>query len=272
MCYCLLAAVTASFCVLAFGNVRSTGPIEQQFVEESPFEGSLIGQPNPALAGIEALYVFVDVPDNEPNERILLWKELDEKVEQKLKAVDIKVLPKSFSKGRVILYTSLGAPAVKIVTNTLKLDDSQRYVVHIQTSLARTMTLPNQHNLLLNADVWKVKPVMKLVSADNFSAAVTGAVMKQVDAFIYACLAANQKHVRPTDVTDMGTAIEKELIKPLPKPAISIYNYVASKNSKVFHRPECSSTAKISPNNLIGYDNRADAIESGKRPCKRCKP
>ena len=168
--YFVLAAVTGIFCVLTFGNVKSPPAIERRVMDEPPFEPSLIGQPNPALARIKALYVVVEGPDNEPNERILFWKELDEEVEQKLKAVGIKLLPKSFRKGRMILYTSLGAPAVKIAIDMLKLDDSQRYVLHIQTSLTRTMTLPNQHNMLLNADVWKVKPVMKLVSAENFSA------------------------------------------------------------------------------------------------------
>jgi micrococcal nuclease len=48
--------------------------------------------------------------------------------------------------------------------------------------------------------------------------------------------------------------------------------YVASKNSKVFHRPDCKWVKKISPKNLIGFKTREEAIRSGRRPCKTCKP
>jgi len=50
------------------------------------------------------------------------------------------------------------------------------------------------------------------------------------------------------------------------------WNYVASKNSKVFHRPDCESAKKIAPGNLIGFKSREEAINSGRRPCKVCKP
>ena len=48
--------------------------------------------------------------------------------------------------------------------------------------------------------------------------------------------------------------------------------YVASKNSKVFHRPDCKWAKRISPKNLIGFKPREEAIRSGRRPCKRCRP
>lgn len=50
------------------------------------------------------------------------------------------------------------------------------------------------------------------------------------------------------------------------------YKYVASKNSKVFHYPGCSSAKRIKPENLIGYRSWTEATKAGRRPCKRCKP
>jgi len=50
------------------------------------------------------------------------------------------------------------------------------------------------------------------------------------------------------------------------------WQYVASKNSKVFHRPSCKWVKKIKPGNLIGFSSRAEAVKSGRRPCKSCKP
>jgi S1-C subfamily serine protease len=48
--------------------------------------------------------------------------------------------------------------------------------------------------------------------------------------------------------------------------------YVASKNSKVFHRPDCKAAEKISENNLLRFATRDAAIRAGKRPCTECKP
>jgi micrococcal nuclease len=50
------------------------------------------------------------------------------------------------------------------------------------------------------------------------------------------------------------------------------WEYVASKKSKVFHRPDCTWVKKISPNNLIGFRSREEAIKSGRRPCRSCRP
>jgi methylphosphotriester-DNA--protein-cysteine methyltransferase len=48
--------------------------------------------------------------------------------------------------------------------------------------------------------------------------------------------------------------------------------YVASKNSAVFHKPDCRWAKNISAGNLVGYSSREEATNSGKRPCKTCKP
>ncbi len=47
--------------------------------------------------------------------------------------------------------------------------------------------------------------------------------------------------------------------------------YVASKNSKVFHRAGCKSAAKISEKNLVHYNTRDEAIAARKKPCHECK-
>ena len=50
------------------------------------------------------------------------------------------------------------------------------------------------------------------------------------------------------------------------------WKYVASRNSKVFHRPDCKWVKKISLKNLIGFKSREEAIRSGRRPCRSCEP
>lgn len=50
------------------------------------------------------------------------------------------------------------------------------------------------------------------------------------------------------------------------------YKYAASKDSEVFHYIDCSNVARIKPENLILFKTRKEAIASGRRLCKTCKP
>jgi len=250
--YCLILAIAAGIlCIPAFG--RTELPESHQ-----PF---LIGRPNPSLAGIEELYVIIVPPDSKPNKDGLVWEKLEAKAAHKLKESGIKcVTPRS-----------LPIPHLTVHIEMLKLLDSQKYVFHIQTSLKRTVALPAHRNLHLVVDVWKTEPTMQTVSIQRMPAKVTEVVLEQVEAFIHAYLVANPKVVPPADANNVTTT-SKEKTRPKPKPAVAKYKYVASKNSKVFHKPDCSSARRIKPKNLVRYNSRAEAIQAGKRPCKRCKP
>jgi curli biogenesis system outer membrane secretion channel CsgG len=59
---------------------------------------------------------------------------------------------------------------------------------------------------------------------------------------------------------------------PTPVQPIATCNYVASKNSDVFHHPWCSYVQAIKPENKICFSTREEAIGSGRRPCSVCKP
>ncbi|MFV1952020.1 MAG: thermonuclease family protein [Nitrospinota bacterium] len=48
--------------------------------------------------------------------------------------------------------------------------------------------------------------------------------------------------------------------------------YVASKNSTVFHNSNCGHAKQIKSYNLIIFETRKEAAESGRRPCKFCRP
>lgn len=223
----------------------------------------LIGRAYPALAQIEQLYAVVVPPDSEPNKDGLVWEELEAKIARKLKEAGIKH----------VKTASLPRPELRINVDMLKLSDSRRYVFHIQTSLMRLVTLPAQRNPHFQVDVWKTKSLMQMVSAKNMPAKVTDAVIEQVEVFIQAYLTANPKDKQPApaDANDVSAVI-KEQLKPPAKSVQAEYKYVASKNSKVFHKPDCSSAKRIKPENLTGYNNRNEALKAGKRPCKRCKP
>jgi len=50
------------------------------------------------------------------------------------------------------------------------------------------------------------------------------------------------------------------------------YKYVASKYSKVFHYIWCPLARKIAEKNRIYFKTREEAIKSGRRPCRKCRP
>jgi|GEM_PF-4317475 len=58
---------------------------------------------------------------------------------------------------------------------------------------------------------------------------------------------------------------------PSEPPPGGVY-YCGSKQSDVFHLSTCGSASQISPENLVIYGSREEAIQKGKRPCKKCNP
>lgn len=48
--------------------------------------------------------------------------------------------------------------------------------------------------------------------------------------------------------------------------------YWSSSKSDKFHRPTCRWAQKISPYNLVTFKTREDALRTGLKPCKECKP
>ena len=235
--YLILATAAAILCVPALGK-----------------------RANPTLAGIDEFYVFIVLPpDSEPNKDGLVWEELQRKVEHTLKEAGVKyVKPRS-----------LPTPELRIYIDMLKLVDAGKYVFRIQTSLGRTVFLLKRPRLHLPADVWWTKPAMQVVSIENMPAKVTEVVLHQVNRFIESYLAANQPGTGVGDVNDVNVAL---MIAATKRASPAEYKFVASKNSNVFHRPDCSSAKRIKPANLVGYSSREETLKAGKRPCKRCKP
>jgi endonuclease YncB( thermonuclease family) len=59
--------------------------------------------------------------------------------------------------------------------------------------------------------------------------------------------------------------IEEIVIDEIP-------DYLASKNSKVFHHSTCRLAGTISEKNIVRFENKNAVIQTGRRPCKICKP
>ncbi|NLY75980.1 MAG: nuclease [Firmicutes bacterium] len=52
----------------------------------------------------------------------------------------------------------------------------------------------------------------------------------------------------------------------------AITGYRSSSKSNKFHRPSCRWAQRISPQNLLIFESREEALKAGYEPCKECKP
>jgi len=254
--YFLLLAVVAGFlCSSVWGEER---------LHEEDYGSVLLSRPNPALAGIEQLAVVIVPSGAEPNMARLVETEVGTRVIERLNKAGIKIVA-------AIGGDILNIVELRINVDMLKLADSQQYAFHIQTSLSRAVCLSEKQRFSFKADVWNTEPVMRVASAQNMSQEVTRVVMEQVEAFIHAYLAANPKGAEITKSNNIST-VPKKGVEAVAKPIAAEHRYIASKNGKVFHNPNCSSAERIKPENRVFYNSRQDAINAGKRPCKLCNP
>lgn len=75
----------------------------------------------------------------------------------------------------------------------------------------------------------------------------------------------NQSSQMPETVSGQDTAVGKYEDK-------TEVNYCANKNSKVFHKPDCTSVEKTKKENRVYFSDREELIKKGYTPCKRCNP
>ena len=253
--YCFILVVFA-------GILRFSSLCDAELLQSD--QSGVIAQPNPALTGINAIFVAIDAQGIDPNNSAWIHEHLDWKLIDSLQKSDITVNPSMGGNFR-------DSATLRVTLNWLNLQSSQRRVFHSQISLERMVFLPRQPDLYFGADVWKSKPVMQAVLVEEMPDKVTDVVLEQVEAFIHTYLASNPPNKQPADANDISIVL-KEQAKPIAKSTPAKYEYVASKNSQVFHKPGCRWAENISENNLVRYDSREEAIKAGKRPCKSCKP
>ena len=269
--YLILAAVFTILAVPALAKVELPLP-------ETPAR-ILIGRPFPALTAIEQLYIELRSDTRISHVGITTLQDIHEKVEHKLVEANIKIISRPFLDSRPTSFLTDVEPfrvaKLRIDISTLRLKNFQQYIFRIQTSLARHVYLTKDSSWSIKADVWKAEPVMQVVSAENMPAAVTKVVLQQVDAFTAAWLEANPPGRQPPDVNDIAVALPTvpgKQTKPPVKLTTAEHKYVASKNSKVFHKADCRWVKSIKPKNIVTYSTRDKATKAGKRPCKLCSP
>lgn len=218
---------------------------------------------NAPLSGLKTVQLLIISP---------FKKTIRTDIERELRQASIRVV--GFETRHInnrIVITNKETPIFYVKLNTYKHPYLQLYSYACKVALIERVSLKRDGNVTCLAQTWWTPVLVGTASKDQMPGAIQSCVGGRLMEFIGAYLAANPPGTRPSATNDIAVKPEK-LTKPDAKRTVAEYKYVASKNSKVFHKPECSWAKRISPKNLVGYSSRGEAIQAGKRPCKMCKP
>lgn len=220
---------------------------------------------NKSLVGINKMVVDVCLLVKFDEAQGIKDEDITKEISQQLREAGIKVVD------RADLSQAPGQARLELIIKGYQLPGQRNDILSLDLRFNQKASLARNPEIEVNATTWELTRLAD-GRGHRFTEAIQGNVRIMVNEFIRDCRAANPKDTAPADVNDVSTAIPKKRPEPIAKPAPAEYEYVASKNSKVFHKPDCSSAKRISPKNLVGFDGRGEAVETGRRPCKRCKP
>jgi hypothetical protein len=236
---CLLAMLLA-------GPTATANPVEaERFDFTEP--GFLISR-NEVLADVNQVCAVLVT-----GESSIDYEPLQAQVVEKLRAEGIE---------HVECQTGV-TPRLHVHVEVVSLAGHDLSVYRVQTALSRIVTFTDHRELRVQADVWRLRPVMKAIPDANLSDALTDAVLTQVEVFAGECRAAHRLQETRVSVEEDPSAANPEADQ---------VRFVASRNSSVFHRADCPSVLRIAEGNLVTYATRDKAIAAGKRPCKSCQP
>jgi hypothetical protein len=241
-----------------------------------------------ALQGVKEIVPYVTMYWTGERPSDDLAEDIEKQAEEKLKGAGfetcsnepneamIKVLEQRIAgQYNHLRWRSINLPELMIRIYVIKHQDSGTCVFNVQTSLARKVYTAQPPRKAMKAEVWRIDVGPSATNAENFKAAVSETVLSQVKAFIAAYQKANSsiKELVSESREKQDAVVPITAKREARKSATEAEGYyVASKNSRVFHNPNCYAAKRIMPKNLVKYSSRERALQDGKRPCKICKP
>jgi hypothetical protein len=187
-----------------------------------------------------------------------------------INSLDVEDVKKQFGSGSNVKIRQPGFPELRLDTEIMPLADANQFIIRVQVSLSKKLPLSRSSSYYVMADVWKREPAIRAVSSANLLQTLMDIALEQVRAFISAKSSAQKAGPGQISPEFIESSVEIKTGSVEQKKAES--KYVASKNGKVFHKPDCPSAKKILPKNLVTYATRDEAVKAGKRPCERCNP
>jgi phosphatidylserine/phosphatidylglycerophosphate/cardiolipin synthase-like enzyme len=186
-------------------------------------------------------------------------------------------------------YGFTSTPIAKALVNAHKrgvkieviLDKSQRTEKYSEADFLRNMGIPvriDARHQIAHNKVMVIDDGTVITGSFNFTKAAEEKNAENLlvirDKAVAAKYTANWKaHAEHSEAYEREKSYSEKHREPVPTAQAAQDGFVASANSKVFHRPAgCKSAAKIADKNLIRYATREEAVKAGKRPCDECSP
>jgi hypothetical protein len=193
-------------------------------------------------------------------------QDIQENIVQQLEQAGIKILPGQ------LWGTAPGRCRLKVLVKVYKPSDLDTFIYNLKVYFVQTVALERIPEAKIDAVTWELAWLAH-GSKSRITEAVPANLKIMTDNFIRDYHLANPLSSEPSD-----TNAENNVSVTAPQGQIrsgvaaARYRYISSKNSKVFHSPQCRSAKRIKPENLVGYNSKEEVIQAGKRPCKVCKP
>jgi hypothetical protein len=222
---------------------------------------------NPRQASLSGANVMtVDVVCSKGvKETDLKQQDIRENIVTQLEQAGIKILP-------VQLWgTAPGRCRLKVLIKVYKPSDLDTFIYNLKVYFVQTVALERIPEAKIDAVTWELTWLAH-GSRGRLAEAVPGNLKIMTDNFIRDYHLANPLNGEPSG-TNTGNSVSASAPQGQIRSGVAArYQYVSSKNSKVFHSPQCRSAKRINPENLVGYNSKEEVVQAGKRPCKVCKP
>jgi len=228
---------------------------------------------NAPLRGLKTVQLQLVGIDQKIESYGLLRKAIEADLESQLKRAGIEVLPfslKSADKNRIVI-SNRDTPILQVVVAIYKPSHLQLYCYGCELALFEHICPKRNEGATWLAETWWIPLSVGMIGEGEMPQTIGNHLRVLVQEFISDHVEANQKGPKPPDSGD-GRSLTQVPTKEREGQTAIEYTYVASKNSNVFHNPDCRWAKNISPNNLVTYSSRDEAIKAGKTPCKSCKP
>lgn len=238
--------------------------------------------PNPALIGLNALRIGVFSQFPQPD---IVLADINARAGKRLADADPRLA--ALLREGIITAPLANSPFIRINIDSFFLTTDRPPVFRVQTTLSADVPAGITLSSFLNVDLWSRIDTIQAPNANSELAAVNSLINKHIEQFAADFSIANATSSQPADVNYITTPKTPQKSAESKKPAAAErsaatqektqnaptqFSFVGSKNSKVFHKPDCPSVKDILPQNLVYYKTRDEAIAAGKRPCLRCKP
>jgi len=216
-----------------------------------------------SLRDVKEMNVDV-ICSQEVKETNLNQQDIRRRIVKQLKQTDIKILPEQ------LWAAAPGRCRLKILIKVYKPTSLETFVYNLKVYFVQTVTLQRIPEIKVDAVTWELSWLAH-GSKDRLTEVIPANLKIMTDNFIRDYQLANPKSAELPVNSDSTVSVEPPRGQIRSDIAVA-YRYVSSKNSQVFHSPQCRSVKRIKPENLVGYVSRDEAVQAGKRPCKVCRP